>query len=379
MCAALSHGGIAHYSYALAEALQKDGCDTDVLMYSEPEYELGAYPHSHRVTPKLQLGTSPGKRLTSPVWNVATMLNAARGRGVAHFQWSLGPRNDRLVWPALAAAGKPIVYTAHDVLPHEPDIMSRQHSAWIYRKADAVIVHGNSLRGVLQEHFGVADSRVHVVPHGNYNFVADTPSRWDRESARASFEFEARDRVVLFFGLIRAYKGLDTLIDAVSLLNARGLADGRRLRLLVAGRAFKDHWQEGRYEERIREARLGDSVSLHLRHIAMAEIPRFFQAADVVAVPYRSGSQSGVLQLAHSFSKPSVATRVGSLGEALPEGLIRSIEPERPDQLADELGSLLGDDEEAARMGARARGYVDTALGWSEIAAKTRAIYAALR
>jgi D-inositol-3-phosphate glycosyltransferase len=379
MCAALPQGGIAHYSYALASALQATGLNTTVLMYDEPEYDLSAYPHSHTALRNLKFATSWLRRVTDPLWNLAAIMHATMGRQVVHFQWSLGPRNDRLVWQGLHAAGKRIVYTAHDVIPHEAAIMPLSHAKWVYQHADALIVHGDSLKALLLENFSVEAAKVQVVAHGNYNFVADTPGVWDRTSARASLGFTENDRVVLFFGLIREYKGLELLIDAFKLLNERGLPDRRGLKLLIAGRSFNGHWEDGAYEARIREAGLSNLVSLQLRHIPLLEVARFFHAADVVAVPYRRGSQSGVLQLCYSFGKAAVATRVGSLAEGLSSKVTRFVEPNDPSVLAAALFELLADPLAAQLLGAQARAYADDDLGWGPIARRTRAIYDELR
>jgi glycosyltransferase involved in cell wall biosynthesis len=93
-------------------------------------------------------------------------------------------------------------------------------------------------------------------------------------------------------------------------------------------------------------------------------------------VPYKRGSQSGVLQLAYSFGKPSVATRVGSVHEAIQAGeTARLVPPEDPPAFAQALRELLLDDEAAQRLGARGRNYADTALSWGPIVQKTREIY----
>lgn len=379
MCAAHSHGGIAHYTYALAAALQASGVETEVLMYDEPEYDLTGFPHTHRVSTSLRLATSLRRRLTSPGQNLAALLRASLGRSLVHFQWSLGPRNDRLIWPALRAAGKRIVYTAHDVVPHEPEIMPHDHCAWVYRNADAIIVHGQRLKELLLENFPVSPAKVHVLAHGNYNFVADTPGAWNRNSARESLKLTDADCAVLFFGLIREYKGLDVLIDACEEINDRGLPDGKRLKLLIAGRSFKNFWHEAGYEKRIVAANLEPAVSLHLGHIPMLDVARFFHAADVVAIPYRRGSQSGVLQLTYSFAKAAVATRVGSLGEGPTGDLTRFVEPGDAHVLADALFELLADPVAAVTLGAKGRRYADAELDWAAIATGTRRIYESLR
>lgn len=378
LCSGLAQGGITHYSYCLANALQAAGVDVTQLIYSSPEYDLHGYPHAQRLLPKLELAVSRRTKLTSPFRNLQVMLRSAIPSQLVHFQWSLGQRTDRLHIPILKRLGKALVYTAHDVLPHEPDIMSLEHCHWLYNSMDALFVHGDELKRLLLERFGVAPARVHVIAHGNYNFIADTPGAWPREVARSSFGFGERDRVVLFFGLIREYKGIDTLIEACRLVRDSGLPTGQRLRVLIAGRVFKDHWREGGYEKLITDAKLGDEVSLHFAHVPMTDIARFFNAADVVAIPYKRGSQSGVLRLAYSFAKPAVATRVGSLSEIPPGDLTRFVAPEDAPAFAEELRNLLSDPPLAEGLGQRARAYADTELSWDRIAGTTRAVYESL-
>ena len=373
----LSAGGIAHYSYALALALTAASVRTTMLTYDEPEYDLADFPHPHRLVVGLQMATTRRKKLTSPPHNLLSMLKTTRSSDVVHFQWALGERSDRLHWPVLRRLRKKIVYTAHDVLPHEASIMSLEHCQWVYGKADALIVHGQNLRNLLLERFDVDASKVHVIPHGNYNFVADTPSRWNRDSARRSFGFDEDDRVVLFFGLIRPYKGLDDLLVALGSLKDK-LGAGQRLRVLVAGRAIDKHWEEAGYAELIRKG--GLSAELHLEHIPMGEVGRFMHAADVVAIPYKRGSQSGVLQLAHAFGKPSVVTDVGSLKEVMQAGRTADLVPaENPEALGEAIGGLLRDRDRAAAYGAAAREFTEKEFGWTPIAAKTVALYSSLR
>jgi glycosyltransferase involved in cell wall biosynthesis len=376
LCVGLAQGGIAHYSYSLASALQASGARTTALMYGHPEYDLKDFPHSYEVRRSLALSISRVSRVTSPLQNVAALARAARTADVVHFQWSLGARNDRMEWPLLRRLmRKPIVYTAHDVLPHEAAIMGESHARWIYHQADALIVHGEQLKQLMVERFDVASSKVHVIPLGNFIFMADTPGEWSQAAARASLDFGPRDRVVLFFGLIREYKGLDVLVEACRIVQARGLPAGEKLRLIIAGRDFRDHWREGRYESLIRDAGLSDSVSLHLRHIEMTEVARFFRASDVVAVPYRRGSQSGVLQLAYAFGKAAVATRVGSLSEVPSDGVTSFVEPGNAEALADELHRLLSNEDARERMGAAGRVYAERTLSWETIVEKTRRVY----
>ena len=375
LCSALAEGGIAHYSYCLANALHASGATVKQLLFGWPEYELRDYPHSHRVIPGLRVANSRWTRLTSPILNLEVMLRTAWRSQVVHFQWTLGQRTDWLHMSTLRRLGKAIVYTAHDVLPHEAEIMTKQHARWLYHVPDALFVHGENLKTLMVERFEIEPARVHVIAHGNYNFISDAPGRWTRDSARASFGFDADDCVVLFFGLIREYKGIDTLIEACRILKERGLANGRKLKLLIAGRVFLDHWNQAGYDASIRKAGLQDHVQLHLRNVPMDEVQRFFKAADVLAVPYKRGSQSGVLRLAYSFGMATVATSVGSLAEVSGHGITRFVPPKDPDAFANALDELLCDRDMARAMGTRARHYADVELGWDRIAQTTRAVY----
>ena len=378
LCSALAQGGIGQYTYGLACALQAAGVDVTQLLYEYPEYDLERFPHPYRLVKKLQLAISRRTQLTSPIRNLRVMLQESWRADLVHFQWSLGARTDKLHIPILRRLGKPIVYTAHDVLPHDSNVMSLEHCRWLYHQADALFVHGESLKQLLSERFEVDPALVHVIPHGNYNFISDVPGPWSREQARASFGFTEDDCVVLFFGLIREYKGIDTLLEACRILNQRGLRPGQRLKLLIAGRVYRDHWNEGGYARLIEQAGLTHTVKLHLDHVSMQDIARFFNAADVMAVPYKRGSQSGVLRLAYSFGKPAVATRVGSLSELPAADLTCFVPPEDPEAFANALQELLGNPTAARELGRRARNYADTELSWDRIAATTRAVYESL-
>lgn len=378
LCSALAQGGIAHYSHGLAGALQAIGIDTTVLMYGFPAFDLEGFPRTHRIAKGLELSVSRRTTITSPFRNLYEMLRTSRHSQIVHFQWSLGQRTDRLHWPVLDRLGKRIVYTAHDVLPHEPEIMSHEHCRWLYHRASALFVHGERMKELMTRHFDVDPGVVHVIPHGNYNFISDAPSVWNRENARESFGWDDDDRVVLFFGLIREYKGLDTLIEACRLVRDMGLGNGQRLRLVIAGRVFRNHWQDGGYEAQIRDANLASNVRLEFGHIEMKDVARYFHAADVVVLPYKRGSQSGVLRLAYSFRKASVATSVGSLAEVPQQDLTRFVPPEDPARLAAALRDILLDPDAASGLGERGRHYADTVLGWDGVARTTRAVYESL-
>jgi glycosyltransferase involved in cell wall biosynthesis len=372
----LASGGIAHYTYCLADALTSLGTEAEVLMYDYPAYDLASLPHRHRVKPNIRMSHTHAARVVDPMRNLSTLLQSARRSDVVHYQWAGGPRTDRIQWSMVKVLRKPIVYTAHDVQPHENDIIGRDHNLWLYRNADAIIVHGHRLKENLIEIASVPSEKVYVLKHGNYNFVADQYVRWDRTLARASFDFREDDLVVLFFGMIRPYKGVDTLIEACRQVREQCPGVGRRLRLIIAGRPLKNYWQEGGYPQQIAAAGLEEQTNCIVEHIEMADIGRFFHASDIVAVPYKSGSQSGVLQLAYSFAKPVIVTDVGCFKDVIEDGKTGLlVPPDDSTQFAQALIQLLDSPENANKMGQAGRSYAETELSWEGIAAETEQVY----
>ena len=368
-------GGIGQYTYCLCRALEADqGVQATVLTHESPPYDMADFPHQHVVKPTLRWPGGGWNKVSVPCHNLGVFAREARGTDLFHGQWNNGPKFDRTNWGLLRRAGKPIVHTAHDVIPHERAQADTDHNIWMARSADAVIVHGRSLKEILVEMAGVAPEKVHVIPHGNFHPIAEHFNAWDRARARASFGLEEEERVILFFGYVRPYKGLDTLIEACR--RVRASDPGARLRLLIAGRTLNSFWESGNYAEQIEKAGLTDSTTYAIEYVPMTDIGRYFLASDIVAMPYKSGSQSGILQMAYAYARPVVVTDVGSIGEVVQDGVTGLVvPPDAPDAFAAALSRLLADPDAAQLMGCRGRAYADTELSWSRIAARTAAVY----
>ncbi len=149
------------------------------------------------------------------------------------------------------------------------------------------------------------------------------------EEAKISFGFPRDSKVILFFGYIRKYKGLDILLDAMPELIKRDPS----IKLLVAGE-FYDEFDF--YSEIIKKHDIGSSVYMINKFISNEEVYKYYEPADLVILPYRSGTQSGILNVAYGFLKPVLVTRVGGLAEFVDEGKSGFvIEPESPGAIAE--------------------------------------------
>ena len=255
---------------------------------------------------------------------------------VFHAQWwslPLFPVTATFV-ATMRRRGKPIVLTLHNVVPHEPAPRFERATEWLCNRADRIFVHGARNREQAMERYGLPASRVVTVPFGASPPppITDTPAE-----ARARLGLPAYAPLILFFGIIRPYKGLHDLIEAfASIARAHPAA-----RLVIAGKPWED-WAP--YAERIRARGLEERVITRLEFVPQDEVQLYYRACDANAIPYTHfDAQSGVgtLSLAHAI--PTVVTRTGALPDWVDNQPEWVVPPEDPVALGDALGAILSD------------------------------------
>ena len=283
---------------------------------------------------------------------------------VVHLQWSLVPPLDLRVARRLRARGARIVVTAHE-LPWGNGVRSRSFTA-LCRSADAVVVHAAAAVDELADR-GVPSGRIRHMPMGGPGLYAG-PSL-ARATARARLGLPADGPLALFFGLVKGYKGLDVLLEALPL--ARERVPG--LRLLVAGRSL-DPW--GPYAARIERLGLGGAVVVRPDFVPTADVNAVFCAADVVVLPYRRAVQSGVVLAAWQFGRPVVATRVGGVPELVEDGVTGFLaRPEDPVDLARALVEAFSDEARLAGIGTEVAARAAGPHSWAAIAERHESVY----
>jgi len=303
----------------------------DVLLVL-PSHHLRTH---ERLLPKnIELHTFDAPRLRQPWRQWRTMRAILRrihafGPDVVHFQRGHLWFNLALPW----LRRYPLVITIHDPRHHVGDRESRKTPQAImdfgYRRADQVIVHGQPLKDTVVGELGFSAAQVHVVPHVAIG---------QREQAPAVAE---EPGLVLFFGRIWEYKGLDYLIRAEPHISAAI----PHARFLIAG--------DGEDLERCKQFIVHpERFEIHNRWISDEERSRMFQRAAVVVLPYVAATQSGVVPVAYSNGKPVVATTVGGLPEVIEDGRTGLLVPPRDEAaLAEAVIRLLADDDLRHRMG----------------------------
>jgi len=351
------------YDHALACALGALGARVRLLT-SEFAYGSTPAPVGYTLSRRFYRHArgpagSRGRRVAKLVEHVPDMLvyrRAAAAADVVHFQWLTVPVVDRHLLPR-----GPVVLTAHDLLPREPRFGQLRAQRALYERVAAVITHSQFGRRALVDGLGIDSRKVHVIPHGSFEHLARQP-----DGQRLPTELaDVQGPVVLFFGLIRPYKGLDVLLDAW-----RGIPHGE---LWIVGRPRMDlgSLPHGAPER----------VRFVFRFVSDAELAAFFRRADVVVLPYTATDrfdQSGVLATALAFGRATVLSDVGGFPELAAAGAAELVPPGDADALREVLARLIDDAPARERLAAAALAAAHGEYSWDAAARRTLALYHAL-
>ncbi len=350
------------YDHALCAALARAGADVELVT---SRFAYGDVPAAEGYAVRELFyrhargaAGSRRRRVTKLLSHVPDMLRyraRAASADVVHFQWLTMPWVDDRLLP-----DRPLVLTAHDLLPREPRAGQLAAQRRLFHRFDALVVHSAYGRRQLVERMGVAADKVHVIHHGAFaQLAARSPAPLAPELARVSAP------VVLFFGLLRPYKGIGTLLRAWE-----GITDAE---LWIVGRAMMDLGPL--------RAVAPPSVRFVDRFVDESEVPAYFARADVVVLPYSRTErfdQSGVLATALAFGKPVVLSDTGGFAEVAATGAGRLVAPDDPAQLHGALAALLADPGSRERYGVAARAAADGPYSWEAAARATLELYDAV-
>lgn len=199
-----------------------------------------------------------------------------------------------------------------NITPHEPHFYDRPLNHYFLRACDGFIYMSEAVHKDLRTYR--PDAPALFSPHPLFDTYGEPLPRTE---AAVRLGLDPAVGYVMFFGYIRDYKGLDILLDAWALLKAEGKTEGRKL--LVVGEVYGDGTK---YTEQIARLGLEDDVVMHTDFVPDERIGEWFSVADMVALPYKSATQSGVTQVAYAFGVPMVVTKVGGLEEIVPNDVV---------------------------------------------------------
>lgn len=344
------------YDHALAAALARLGATARLVTSSfaygtapAPEgYERDEFFYRHAVGPAGSRLRALSKRAEHPL-DMLRYRHAADA-DVVHFQWLTLPRLDLRLLPP-----RPTVLTIHDPLHRgRPPL-----PAAAFSKLAAIVVHSEHARQQVIAHHGLDPGRVHVIRHGALGETSPAPGKLPPEL------HDSGEPVVLSYGLIRPYKGIETLLQAW-----RGISGAQ---LWIVGRPMME--LPGPLAA---AGRAGPDLALVPRFVTPEEEAALFRRADLVVLPYERSERfgfSGVLATALGHGRAIVLSDVGGLGEVGALGAARLVAPGDPDALRVALAELIADGEARALLAARAVEVARTAFSWEAAARTTLALY----
>lgn len=351
------------YDHALAAALARAGADVE-LVTSAFAYGSVAEAEGYAVRRLFYRHArgapgSPARRAAKLVEHVPDMLRYRRAAGsadVVHFQWLAVQWLDPWLLPR-----RPVVLTAHDLLPREARPGQARAQRRCYEAVDALVVHSEYGRRRLIDALALDPAKVRVIHHGAFEHLTRLP----REQSLSEELGRVSGPVVLFFGLVRPYKGVEVLLDAWREVEGAEL------------------WIVGRPRMALEplQTRAPAGVRFVPKFIADVEIPAYFRRADVVVLPYSRTERfdfSGVLATALAFGKPVVLTDVGGFAEVAATGAGLLVPPDDPQALREGILTLIGDPVARARLGEAASAAAAGPYSWDEAARRTLELYRGL-
>ncbi len=280
-------------------------------------------------------------------------------------------RLELLILQLFKRNGFKIVATVHDVEDFQKygtEINSNKYLKF-EKLIDRIIVHSDYAKESLEKYFKqFPASHIHKVPHGDSDFLY--AANCSMNEAREKLNLPANKQLILFFGQIKKVKGLDVLLKAFALLRKQN----PNVQLVVAGPTYKV--EEDDFLNIIRENKMQADCILRLEYIANELIPYYFQACDIVALPYRKIYSSGVLIRSLDYGAAIVASDLDVFKDIITNGengiLFQS---ENAEDLADKMAKLLADKSLQEKLRAAAQKTAAERFSWKLIGEKVKAIY----
>ena len=363
-------GGLAQYLAMLGEALRHDA---EVRGWTfTRQYPGFLFPGTSQLDPDTPRPSFPVQATLDSIapwtWRATARSLEAFAPGAVILKWWIpffAPSFASSVGP-LRRRGTRVVLVCDNLVPHEHRPLDGAFTRWMLRNSDGYLVMSDSVERDLDRLKPGAQRRRVLHPL----YAQFDAGRVTREQARASLGIAPDAEVALFFGYVRAYKGLDVLLDAWPRVRAK-----RPVELLIAGEFYED---PAPYRARVAAAGGAPAVRLLDRYLPDAEVETVFKAADVVVLPYRSATQSGVTHVAYALGLPVITTDVGGLAETVTPGETGLVvPPEDPASLADAVVRFFSEVQgPSLRRGVE---QVRRSHSWEALAAATADLIGALQ
>jgi len=308
----LRGGGMSTFNERLARAFMSEGHSVSIYTFSL-QYPSFLFPGTSQYSTEPAPADLDIKVVINSInpfnWiKVGRQIKKERPDVIVVRYWLpfMGPCFGTILRQAKKNKHSKVVCIADNVIPHEKRAGDTAFTRYFVKPVDAFITMSEKVLADLK----IFDQQkpAKYIPHPLYDNFGEKISK---ETARKNLGLPVNERIILFFGFIRKYKGLDILLDAIAILKNKMPG----LKLLVAGEFYDDRKS---YEEQIGRLQIGGNLILRTEFIPDSELRNYLCAADIVVQPYRNATQSGVTPLAYHFEIPMLVTNVGGLAAMVP-------------------------------------------------------------
>ena len=325
-------GGIAAFTDRLATEFIKEGVDIEVVTF-KLQYPSFLFPgktqYSDAKAPEGFLVERKVNSINPLSWiKVGKEIRKKNPDIVIFTYWMsfFAPCFTKIAKVVKRNGNTKCIGLIHNMIPHEKSLLDKLFPPHFVKAMDGFVALSQAVLDDIASLDGQNKPKV-FTPHPLYDHFGAVE---DKKQAIKQLGFDENWSYLLFFGLVRAYKGLDLLIDAFADERLRKYP----VKLIVAGEFYDDPKP---YLKQVEKLGLQDFIIIENQYINDIDVKYYFNAVDMVVQPYKSATQSGVTQIAYHFEKPMLVTNVGGLGEIIPNGKVGYVVEPKPTAIADAL------------------------------------------
>ena len=325
-------GGIAAFTDRLATEFVKEGVDIEVVTF-KLQYPSFLFPGKTQYSDAKAPEGFPIKRKVNSInplnWRKVGKEIREKNPDIVVFTYWMSffaPCFSKIARVVKRNGHTKCIGLIHNMIPHERSLLDKMFAPRFVRAMDGFVALSQSVLADIAS-LDKENKPKCMVHHPLYDHFGAIE---DKKTAIKQLGFDENYRYFLFFGLVRAYKGLDLLIDAFADERLRKYP----VKLIIAGEFYDDPKP---YLKQVEKLSLKDFVIIENKYINDIDVKYYFNAVEMVVQPYKSATQSGVTQIAYHFEKPMLVTNVGGLGEMIPDGKVGYVVEPNASAIADAL------------------------------------------
>lgn len=333
-------GGIANFGESLCIAFNKKTIDSSIITFTmqypgflfpgKTQFDNGKAPENikidrmiNSVNPLSWISTANKIRSLKPDYLI-----------INYWMPFMAPALGTIARRVQKGTNIKIIAITHNVIPHEHRLGDKQLTNYFVKSCDGYVTLAKSVLDDLKVY--TSNPNAVFIPHPVYDIFGEKVTKTD---ALKALNLDNKFKYLLFFGIVRKYKGLDLLLEAFG----KGNFKEKNIKLIVAGEFYED---EANYDEIIQKYELNDAVIFTKSFVESNQVKNYFCASDLIVQPYRTATQSGVTQIAYHFERPMLVTNVGGLAEIVTHNKVGYVCDANPESIQNSIKDFFDNNRE---------------------------------